>query len=93
MAVEASGEQTKMMLAQILKRLDDIAALSKQRYEEQAAFNAQVSQDLQACRKQIDLTQGDVDEVRQAASAARAAYRHHQLIRLKQILQNITGIE
>jgi hypothetical protein len=69
MALEASGAETKVLLDQILKRLEDGALLSNKRYEEQAAFNAQVSQDLQAVRKQIDLTQADVDEARQVASA------------------------
>ncbi|KAM0925233.1 hypothetical protein ACQ4PT_004339 [Festuca glaucescens] len=70
MALETSGEQTKALLDQILKQVDDGAVLTNQRYEEQAAFNAQVLQDLQAVRKQIDLTQAEVDEARQAASAA-----------------------
>lgn len=72
MALEASGEQTKVMLEQILKRLDDGALLHNKRYEEQTAFNAQVSQDLHAVRRQIDLTQADVDEARQVASAGTA---------------------
>jgi hypothetical protein len=69
MALETSGEQTHAMLAQIMKRLDDGALLSNQRHDKQAAFNAQVSLELQAFRKQMDLTQADVDQARHAASA------------------------
>lgn len=58
----------KAMLEQIMKRMDDNVALGTKRYEEQRAVNAQIAQDLHACRKQIDLTQADVDEARQAAS-------------------------
>nr|XP_051229269.1 uncharacterized protein LOC127347084 [Lolium perenne] len=42
--------------------------LGNQRHKEQAAFNTKVSHELQAVRKQIDLTQADVDEARQGAS-------------------------
>jgi hypothetical protein len=71
-ALEANGAETKILLDQILKRLDDNAALASKRYEEQASFNTVVSQDLQAMRKQIDLTRADVDEARHAASVVTA---------------------
>nr|XP_051225897.1 uncharacterized protein LOC127343754 [Lolium perenne] len=68
MALETSGAEMKVMLEQIMRRLDDGVEVSNKRHDEQIAFNAQVARDLQACRKQIDLTQADVDEVRQAAA-------------------------
>jgi hypothetical protein len=51
MALEASGAETKALLDQILKRLDDGAALGSKRHDEQAAFNARISKDLQVMRK------------------------------------------
>ncbi|KAK1614623.1 hypothetical protein QYE76_020140 [Lolium multiflorum] len=71
MALEASGAETRI-LDQILKRLDDSAALANKRYEEKVSFNTVVSQDLQAVRKQIDLTQADVEEACHAASVVTA---------------------
>ncbi|XP_071683315.1 uncharacterized protein [Lolium perenne] len=68
MALETSGAEMKVMLEQIMRRLDDGVEVSNKRHDEQIAFNAQVARDLQACRKQIDLTQADVDEVRQGAA-------------------------
>jgi hypothetical protein len=68
--MEENALATKAMLEQILKRLDDQIVVSDQRYEAQAAFNTQVSQDLQSVRKQLDLTQVDVDEARKASSSA-----------------------
>ena len=68
MALQTSGEENRGLLEQILKRLDDSAALGLKRYEEQAAFNAKVSEDFQAVRHQIDLTQADVDDARQLAA-------------------------
>ncbi|XP_071680988.1 uncharacterized protein [Lolium perenne] len=73
MALEASGVETKALLDQILKRLDDGAALTSKRYDEQVAFNATVAHDLQVMRKQLDLTQADVDEARQVVSTVVAS--------------------
>jgi hypothetical protein len=68
--MEENAASTKAMLEQILKRLDDQAVVGDQRHEAQATFNTQVSQGLQAVRKQLDLTQADVDEVCKATSSA-----------------------
>jgi hypothetical protein len=65
-AMAQSSEHTQSMLEQILKRLDDQAAVGTQRHEAQAAFNTQVSHELQGVRKQLEITQADVDEARQA---------------------------
>jgi excinuclease UvrABC helicase subunit UvrB len=76
--MEENAGHVKTVLDQILKRLDEQAATSNQRYEVQTAFNAQVSQELHGVRKQIDLTQADVDEARQVAlptsSSARSQF-------------------
>jgi hypothetical protein len=72
MAVDTSGAETRALLDQILKLLDDGAVLGLKRHDEQAAFNAQVSQELQAVRRQIDLTQAAVDEARHAAATVTA---------------------
>jgi hypothetical protein len=77
MALDTSGAETRALLDQILKRLDDGAALGLKRYDEQAAINATVSQELQAMRKQIDLTQSDVDEARHASATTVAAGAPH----------------
>jgi len=69
---EAAGD-TKRMLETIIKRLDDQAVLSEQRHAVQAAFNEQVSQDLHGVRKQLEVTQADVDEARLAVSPSGSA--------------------
>lgn len=68
MAVEDSAAQTQSMLEKILKRLDDQAVLSEKRHKDQSTFNAQVSLELQNVRKQLDLTQADVDEARRVTT-------------------------
>ena len=70
--MESSNGEMRGLLDQILKRLDDGVAVGNKRHEDQVTFNAQVSQDLNAVRRQIDLTQADVDEDRMAAATAAA---------------------
>jgi hypothetical protein len=43
MALEESDRSVQSMLARILQRLDDQAALGDKRYEEQTSFNTKVS--------------------------------------------------
>ena len=66
--MEASSAETKTLLDQILKRLDESMVVGNKRHEDQVTFNTTVTQDLRALRHQIDLTQADVDEARQAAT-------------------------
>lgn len=70
MELEAGAAETKTMLDRILKQMEEGVALGNKRYNEKLAFNATVAQDLQTVRRQLDLTQADVDNARQAASAA-----------------------
>ena len=56
----------KSLMESIISRLDEQKVDSDKRLEAQAAFNAQVSQDLRALSKQVDLTQADVDDRRKA---------------------------
>jgi hypothetical protein len=72
MAVDTSGAETRALLDQILKLLDDGAVLGLKRHDEQATFNAQVSQELQAVQRQIDLTQAAVDEAHHTAATVTA---------------------
>lgn len=53
------------MLQALLKRFDETTLASDKQREAQIAFNTQVSADLAHIRKQLDLTQADIDEVRQ----------------------------
>ncbi|XBI12028.1 hypothetical protein VPH35_138958 [Triticum aestivum] len=61
---ESTGE-LKTMLQALLKRFDETPLASDKQREAQIAFNTQVSTDLTHIRKQLDLTQADIDEVRQ----------------------------
>ncbi|XP_020184893.1 uncharacterized protein [Aegilops tauschii subsp. strangulata] len=61
---ESTGE-LKTMLQALLKRFDETTLASDKQREAQIAFNTQVSADLAHIRKQLDLTQADIDEVRQ----------------------------
>ena len=69
---ESSG-QVKTLLEDIITRLDAQAATSEKRHEDQLTFNAQISTDLASFRKQLVLTQNDVDDTRKALSASPAS--------------------
>jgi hypothetical protein len=70
MALEESATTTQGLLEQLIKRFDEQTVVGDQRHAMQAAFNAQVSQELQSVRKQLDLTQADVDEAHRVGSPA-----------------------
>ena len=53
------------MLQSLLTRFDESKLAGDKHLEAQLAFNTQVSSDLAHLRKQLDLTQADVHEVRQ----------------------------
>ena len=61
---ESTGE-LKTMLQALLQRFEETMLAGDKQREAQIAFNTQVSADLAHIRKQLDLTQADVDEVRQ----------------------------
>lgn len=66
-------EQTANLTAlmeKLLSRFDEEQALADKRAEAQAAFNSQVSHELQSLSKQIGRTQAEVDDVRKVASPA-----------------------
>ena len=69
-AMEENTGHMTTLLEDIIKRLDAQAATSDQRHGDQFSFNAQISTDLAAVRKQLALTQADVDETRKALSAS-----------------------
>ena len=76
---ESTGE-LKTMLQALLQRFDETTLAGDKQHEAQIAFNTQVSADLAHIRKQLDLTQADVDEVRQqrespSSPAATAPHR------------------
>lgn len=68
MVVEENAGQVKSLLERVLKQLDDQAAVNDHRHEEQTAFNTRISSELGNVRKQLDLTQADVDEARRVVS-------------------------
>uniref|UniRef100_A0A453EG05 Retrotransposon gag domain-containing protein n=1 Tax=Aegilops tauschii subsp. strangulata TaxID=200361 RepID=A0A453EG05_AEGTS len=61
---ETSGE-IKSLLESLLTRFEASQITAAKHVEAQLAFNEQVSSDLTHLRRQMDLTQADVDEVRQ----------------------------
>ncbi|KAI4981497.1 hypothetical protein ZWY2020_021989 [Hordeum vulgare] len=70
----------KSLLESLLKRVVVGQLTADKHVEAQLAFNEQVSSDLAHLRKQVDLTEADVDEVRhhreQAKSTAPPSPRH-----------------
>ncbi|XBH82334.1 hypothetical protein VPH35_071018 [Triticum aestivum] len=65
-----SSEELKSMLSSLLTRFDESKLAGDKQAEAQIAFNKQVSVDLALLRRQVDLTQADVDEVRQQRQTA-----------------------
>lgn len=58
------------MLSSLLTRFDESKIAGDKQTEAQLAFNKQVTVDLAHLRRQVDLTQADVDEVRQQRDTA-----------------------
>ena len=59
-----SSEELKSMLSSLLTPLDESKLTGDKQAEAQIASNKQVCVDLANLRRQVDLTQADVDEVR-----------------------------
>ena len=66
--MEENVGQVMTMLEGIIKRLDGQATIGNKRHEDQLAFNAEIAKDVQSMKKQLDLTQKEVDETRKAAA-------------------------
>ena len=60
-----STEELKSMMQALMTHFDETKLAGDKHREAQIVFNTQVSSDLAHLRKQLDLTQADVDEVRQ----------------------------
>jgi hypothetical protein len=75
MALEESERSVQMMLTRILQCLDNQVTLGDKRHEEQTAFIAQVSHELQGVRKQLEVTVAEVDEARRRPDVGSAVYQ------------------
>ncbi|KAI4968268.1 hypothetical protein ZWY2020_060005 [Hordeum vulgare] len=71
----------KSLLESLLKRVDAVQLAADKHVQAQLAFNEQVSSDLTHLRKQVDLTQADVQIDSPAVSAPPAAGIHRSSIR------------
>ncbi|XBJ01839.1 hypothetical protein VPH35_021384 [Triticum aestivum] len=59
-----SSNELKSLIQALMTRFDHSTRAGEKHLEAQLAFNTQVSSDLAHLRKQLDLTQADVDDVR-----------------------------
>ena len=66
---ESTSNITKM-LESLLNKMDEQKAIHDKQIEIQAAFNAQISQDVRSLSRQINLTQADVDATRKTVEGS-----------------------
>ncbi|XP_048565404.1 uncharacterized protein LOC125545493 [Triticum urartu] len=69
-AMDEGNSNITKMLESLLAKMDEQKAVHDKQIEIQAAFNAQISQDVRGLSRQIDLTQADVDATRKTVEGS-----------------------
>lgn len=69
-AMDEGNTNITKMLESLLAKIDDQKATHEKRIELQAAFNAQISQEMRGLARQLDLTQADLDLTRKTTEGS-----------------------